>query len=211
MESRNVTLTLEKAREFYNSGNSALKEIALQAYTKEELTTPKFTDIKTFEQAVMALGMCPCDVEVDLNSIGDLGLELRVAMHLKAVYKLNIIRKALNKDWNPSLVQGSVYYPYVRFYPAGQKAREVVSENKEWKLGKSFIADGKKYTLVGGGYSCYPYDGLASFGSGYGVVLPPLGLLGCKSREIAEHMSRYFSKEIFEATYAHHAGTYQWV
>ena len=190
MESRNVTLTLEKAKEFYNSGNSALKEIALQAYTKEELTTPKFTDIITFEQAAMALGMCPCDVEVDLNSIRDLGLEFNVAMHLKAIYKLNIIRKALNKDWKPSLVEGSVYYPYVRFYPAGQKAREAASSNNCY---------------------CYCYAGLAIFSYGYGGVRPDLGLLGCKSREIAEHMSRYFSKEIFEATYAHHAGTYQWV
>lgn len=210
MESRNVTLTLEKAKEFYNSGNSALKEIALQAYTKEELTTPRFTDIKTFEQAVIALGMCPYAVEVDMNNIGDPGLELGVAMHLKAIYKLDIIRKALNRDWNPSLVEGSVYYPFVRFYPAGQKAREAVSSNN-WKLGESFIADGKKYTLVGGGCGCCSSGGLAYFGFGYGVVLPSLGLLGCKSREIAEHMSRYFSKEIFEATYAHHAGTYQWV
>lgn len=210
MESRNVTLTLEKAKEFYNSGNSALKEIALQAYTKEELTTPKFTDIKTFEQAAMALGMCPCDVEVDLNSIGDLGLELNVAMHLKAIYKLDIIRKALNGGWNPSLVEGRVYYPFVRFYPAGKEAREAASSNN-WKLGETFKADGQKYTLVGGGYSCCYCDGLANFGCGCGDVLPNRGLLGCKSQEIAEHMSRYFSKEIFEATYAHHVGTYQWV
>ena len=51
METRNVTLTFEKAKEFYNSGNAALKEIALQAYTKEELTIPKFENIKTFEDA----------------------------------------------------------------------------------------------------------------------------------------------------------------
>lgn len=68
----------------------------------------------------------------------------------------------------------------------------------------------KKYTLVGGDYY-YNCDGLANFSCGDGVVLPNLGLLGCKSREIAEHMSRYFSKEIFEAAYAHHVGAYQWV
>lgn len=37
METRYVTVSLEKAREWYNSNNSSLKEIALQAFDKEEL------------------------------------------------------------------------------------------------------------------------------------------------------------------------------
>lgn len=206
MESRNIALTLEKAREWYNSGSADLREVALQAYTKDELTIPEWKNIKTLRDACVALGIYDRSVSLHLGGVG----ETSYFDHLEAINKLDIIRKALNGDWKPSLVQGSVYYPYVRFYPAGQKAREVVSENKEWKLGESFIADGKKYTLVGGvcASSC---AGLAHFGFGYGVVLPSLGLLGCKSREIAEHMSRYFSKEIFEATYAHHVGTYEWV
>ena len=55
MESRNVTLTLQKAKEFYNSGNATLKEVALQAFTQKELTTPNYTDIRTFEDACKAL------------------------------------------------------------------------------------------------------------------------------------------------------------
>lgn len=208
MESRNVTLTLEKAKEFYNGGNAALKELALQAFTQEELTTPKYTDIKTFEDACLALRMDMGKVEWDIEHLacieGDLG------GHLIAIYKMDIIRKALNGNWKISLVQGSVYYPYVRVYPAGQRAIEAASSNNR-KLGESFKADGHKYTLIGGGYSCYDSCGLASLCLGYGVVQPYLGLLGCKSSEIAEHMSRYFSKEIFEATYAQHIGLYEWI
>lgn len=179
----------------------------MQAYTKDELTIPEWKSIKTLRDACIALGIYDRFVSLHLGGSTDIAYY----RHMDAVSKLDIIRKALNRDWKPSLVQGRVYYPYVRFYPAGQKVREVVSKNKEWRLGESFIADGKKYTLVGGGYdSCYS-GGLAGLGCGFGGVLPSLGLLGCKSREIAEHMSRYFSKEIFEATYAHHAGTYQWV
>ena len=37
METKYVTVSLEKAREWYNSNNSSLKEIALQAFDKEEL------------------------------------------------------------------------------------------------------------------------------------------------------------------------------
>lgn len=209
METRNVTLTLKKAKEWYNSNSAELREVALQAYTEEELKTPKFTDIKSFYDACKVLGVNWADL--NFNPSIEETRDDSYYEHLSAVFKLDIIRKALNGDWKPSLVQDSVYYPYVRFYPAGQKAREVVSENKEWKLGESFIADGKKYTLVGGDYYHCSCSGLAVFSCECGDVLPSLGLLSCKSREIAEHMSRYFSKEIFEATYAHHAGTYQWI
>lgn len=205
MESRNISLTLEKAKEWYNSNSAELKEVALQAYTEEELKTPKFTDIKSFEDAARALGIRYTNLELVLKDYSDKS----IFEHVKAVTRLDIIRKALNKDWKPSLIEGKVYYPYVRFYPA-DKAREAVRSNG-WSLGSSFYAEGKKYTLVGGDYYYYSYDGLANFGLGFGAVPPNLGLLGCKSREIAEHMSSYFSKEIFEAVYAHHTGTYEWV
>lgn len=204
METRNITLTLEKAREFYNSGNAALKEVALQAYTKDELTIPEWKNIKTFEDACEALGISgnfKLLLDEELREMPD---------HLRAIWKIDIIRKALNKGWNPSLVQGSVYYPFVRFYPAGQKAKEVASNNN-WKLGESFIADGKKYALVGGGCYYFSYGGLADFDYGSGDIRPSRGLLGCKSKEIAEHMSSYFSKEIFEAIYAQHINTYEWI
>ena len=208
MESRNISLTLEKAKEFYNSGNAALKEVALQAYTKDELEILEWQNIKTFKDACKALHLDINYVNSDIESL--LETNYISGGHLIAIYKLDIIRKALNGNWKPSLVQGSVYYPYVRFYPAGQKTREEASSNN-WKLDESFKADGQKYTLVGSSYSSSSCGGLAYFGSGCGDVRPHLGLLGCKSREIAEHMCRYFAKEIFEATYAQHVGTYEWV
>ena len=207
MELRNITLTLGKAKEFYNSGNAALREVALQALTEEEIKSLKFTDIKTFWDAVKVLGL---DINYIKSDLETLEFNNYNANHLGAIYKLDIIRKALNKDWKPSLVKGSVYYPFVRFYPAGQKAKEAAARNG-WKLGPTFITDNEKYTLVSGDYS-YAFDGgLAYFGFGDGVVLPNLGLLGCESREIAKHMSRYFSKEIFEATYAQHIGMYTFI
>ena len=38
---RNVSITLEKAQEWYNSGNDSLKEIALQAFNENELKIVK--------------------------------------------------------------------------------------------------------------------------------------------------------------------------
>lgn len=208
MESRNIALTIKKAREWYNSGSSDLKEVALQAFTQEELTTPKYTDIKTFEDAVKDLGMDLDNVLYVISSIE--AAEGKLDKHLTAIYKLDIIRKALNGDWKPQMNEGTIYYPYVRYYPYGNKAEEVARING-WTVKETFVADGKKYQLVGGGSYCYGYSGLGHFVCGFGVVSPDLSLLCCKSGEIAEHMSKYFAKEIFEATYAQHTSTYRFI
>lgn len=203
METRNVTLTLEKAKEFYNSDNTALKEVALQAFTKEELTIPKFENIKTFEDALHALGMYRVFDQYPSNI-----RERAYFNHIDAISKIDIICKALNGDWKPSLVEGKVYYPFVEFYLAN-KVKEATNSNG-WKLGPSFMADGEKYTLVGG-YYCWGAPGVGNFLEGDGHVNANAGLLGCKSEEIAQHMSKYFMKEIFEACYAQHIGMYEWV
>lgn len=206
METRNVTLTLQKAKEFYNSGNAALKEVALQAFTKEELTTPKYTDIKTFKDACKALGMDMSDVEYDLNNLS--GLEGGLGEHLTAIYKLDIIRKALNgADWEPKMTEGDIYYGWVRFY---KKSSNVPSDKK---IIGNFIADGQKYLLVGGFRDSGYFGGLGYFSSrcGCGDSVADLGLLCCKSAEIAQYMSEQFGKIIFDACYAHHVGSYKWI
>lgn len=213
METRNISLTIEKAsltiekaKEFYNSGNAALMEVALQAYTKEELTIPKFENIKTFEDACKYLGLNMDFVNFALCNMEN--IEGGFGKHLTAIYKMDIIRKALNGDWKPSLVKGKVFYPFVRFYPAN-KAKDAANSNG-WKLGPSFMADGEKYTLVSSGYSyCYGY-GVGIFCGGAEGVDANAGLLCCKSEEIAQHMSKYFIKEIFEAVYAQYNGMYEW-
>ena len=206
METRNVTLSLQKAKEFYNSGNAALKEIALQAFTKEELTTPKYTDIKTFEDACKYLGLNMDFVNFALCNMKN--VEGGLGKHLIAIYKLDIIRKALNgADWKPKMIEGNIYYGWVRFY---KKSLDIPYNKKI--IGK-FIADGQKYLLV----SClkgYRYsNGLGDFCSvrRYGVSDTHLGLLCCKSAEIAKYMSEQFGKIIFDACYAHHIGSYQWI
>lgn len=208
MESRNIALTLEKAREWYNSGSSDLKEVALQAYTEQELTTPKFTDIKNFWDAVNALNLDKGNIKFDLNILE--GLESNLSKHLAAVYKLDIIRKALNGDWNPKIAMDSICYPHITFYPSGSEARGAAIMNG-WKIGKTFIADREEYTLICGDY-CHPCgSGMSRFCVGFGDITFDEGLLCCKSKEIAEHMSLYFAKEIFEACYAQHFGAYEWV
>lgn len=206
MEIRNVALTLEKAKEFYNSGNAALKEVALQAFTQEELTTPDYTDIKTFEDAVKALGLNMDFVNFALRNMEN--IEGGLGKHLTAIYKLDIIRKALNgADWNPKMTEGDIYYGWVRFY---KKYSDVPSSKK---IIGTFIADEQEYILVGGFSAYIPYAGLSSFcyRVGFGSSAAYLGLLCCKSMEIAKYMSEQFGNIIFDAFYAQHIGAYKWL
>lgn len=56
MEERKITITLEKAREWYNNDNISLKEIALQAFSKEELMC-NFRSITTLQNACETLNL----------------------------------------------------------------------------------------------------------------------------------------------------------
>lgn len=209
MESRNITLTLEKAREWYKSGSSDLKEVALQAYTEEELEIPCWQSIKTFEDAYSALGISYVRIIEHIRTIEYLGKVNNLQKQLIAVYKLDIIRKALNKGWEPKMIEDTIYYPYIRYYPTGDAAIEVAEDNN-FRVNGVFKADGVKYSLIGGDY-CYFNHGLGNYNFGGGSVHASIGLSACKSKEIAKHMSKYFAKEIFDACYAQYIGAYEWV
>ena len=89
MKERNITVTLNKAKEWFNSGNATLKEIALQAFSKDELTY-NFKDIKTLENACEALGLDYSIISIVTKDIATF------SKASAAMFKLNIIRKALN-------------------------------------------------------------------------------------------------------------------
>lgn len=208
MESRNIELTLEKAREWYNSGSADLKEVALQAYTAEELEGPYWQNIKTFEDAYRALRVSHKIIQRNLEQL-NIGFVGSVRKHLVAVYKLDIICKALNKGWEPKMTEDTVCYPYIKYYPTGDVIISVAEDNNS-RVNGIFKANGVKYSLIGGDYCCYN-QGLGIYNFGGDGLPAGLGLSACKSKEIAKHMSKYFAKEIFDACYAQYIGVYEWV
>lgn len=196
METRNVKVSLATAREWYKSGNKALKEVALQAFTKEELEGTDYKSITSFEDAVDALGLSRKDELANVKKLAN------ISAHAAAVYKLDVVRKALNGGEIPSLVSGNVYYPWVRFYPYGKTPSSSDLNRNRGELGESFDHNGKTYVLVGGDYSYCSDCGVGYFCGGSGYVGANAGLLCCKNSDIAKHMSRHFSRLIFEAVYA---------
>lgn len=190
---RNVKISLEKAREWYNSGNESLKEVALQAFKESELIVKVWENIKTFEDACEILSINPKIVDLIFDT------------NLQNIYKLQIVRRALNIDWEPKLNEGTIYYPLIKYNP-----KDNIYQSP-WKPIANFKAkeNNKVYTLLGGDYNYYN-GGLCSFEYGYGDVLSVLGLLGCKSREIAKYFSATFGKLIFDAIYSQY-NNYTWV
>lgn len=168
--------------------------MALQAFIKEELEGTDYKSILDFDDALNALGLSPTEEYVAIKKLKS------ISAHAAAVYMLNIVRKALNGGETPKLTSGSVFYPWVRFFP--KKDAAAYARRNGYVTKEEFINEGSRYQLVGGDYYCWACDGVGSFYGGHGSVSAVAGLLCCKSAEIAKHMSKHFVKLIFEAVYA---------
>ena len=202
MIKRNVSITLEKAQEWYNSGNDSLKEIALQAFNESELKFD-FRKIKSLSDACSVLGLNYNEILSESCYIN------RISKASAAMFNLNIIKKALNLGKELSFTKnpkGSyIYYP---FNPIIRKDSIYYSDRiKDGKIkivGK-FKVEGEIYLILGDSaivnLSCT--SGLSAFNSKNGLsqAFSNIAFLGCASREIAEHFSKYFGTLITEAKY----------
>lgn len=96
MEKRNITVSLEEAREWYNSKDQILRKLALQAYTEKELSEPQ-----TFRDVLKALGIQSLNIGMKVNgkevSSVEIGNEL--ATHIRLMF----IAKYFNGTWKPEI------------------------------------------------------------------------------------------------------------
>lgn len=204
MKERNVTVTLDKAKEWFNSGNATLKEIALQAFSKEELTTFDFTKIRTFEDALIALGYKESAKVYIRNTINDISMYSRSSA---AMTKLNIIRKALNLGQNLHLTKGPkdsyIYYPCNPFVTKSSTYYRSEIDSGEMEVIGKIKSEGEEYNVLGSRASTSSDAGLGYFNSdsGVGNALANIGFLGCANKEIAKHFGKYFGMLITEAKY----------
>lgn len=197
---RNITITLEKAKEWYNSGNDSLKEIALQAFSRDELLY-NYRNIKSLSDACEVLGF---------DYVGITAMALSIARFSKssaAMFKLNIIRKALNLGQDLHLTKDPedsyIYYPYNPFVTKSSTYyKDKINLGKMEVIGK-IKSEGEEYNVLGGGAADGGYAGLGRFYSDYGVGYSSanVGFLGCANEEIAQHLGKYFGMLIIEAMY----------
>lgn len=93
METRNISVTLKQAREWYNSGNDTLRTLALNAYTKEELEL-NYNLIES--QVDRQVCVCSCVPRGE-------GRKFQV------LAKLATIAKYYNKDWKKTTCNTGYY------------------------------------------------------------------------------------------------------
>ena len=200
MKKRNITITIDKAIEWYNSGNESLKEIALQAFNESELKFD-FRSIKSLSDACNVLDLNYNEILSESCYIN------KISRASAAMFNLNIVKKALNlgqelsftknpKDsyicypFNPIIRRDSIYYS------------DELKDGKIKIVGK-FKVEGEIYLILGdsaiANLTCY--SGLGAFNPKNGSGFSNIAFLGCASREIAEHFSRYFGTLITEAKY----------
>lgn len=200
MKERNITITLEKAKEWYNSGNDSLKEVALQAFSRDELLY-NYRNIKSLFDACEVLGF---------DYVGITAMTLSIARFSKssaAMFKLNIIRKALNLGQDLNLTKDPedsyIHYPYNPFVTKSSTYyKGKINSGKMEVIGK-IKSEGEEYNVLGGHAAYSGYDGLGSFCSrdGVGLAGANIGFLGCANKEIAQHLGKYFGMLIIEAMY----------
>lgn len=142
--------------------------------------------IKTYEDARDYLGYL-------FNS------EIHYTESVKALAKLQTILDALNEKHKFNLLTGTIWYPWVRFFRMKSVPRGAVV------IGH-FRYQGEKFALVGGRASRGGYAGLGFFYSYYcvGLAFSTVGMLACKSEEIAKYVSTQFGKLVFDACFARH-------
>ena len=200
-----MPISLEEAKEWYNSDNDVLKTLALRAFSKEELGY-SFRDIKTFEDACNALG-----ISFDVNS--RLADETAIISNASAaMFKLSIIRKALNLGHNLYLTKNPkdsyIYYPYNPLV-----TENCTCYNSEVSAGQKEVIgivkiEGTLYSILGGTAYHSAQKGLGCFNSEFGVNLAnsDFAFLGCATKEIAKHFGKYFGMLITEAKFGDFPG-----
>lgn len=199
METREIKINIQTARNWYKGEDKYLRELALQAFTVNELTKI-FQSIKTFKDACEAL-------KLDYDSLKDYAEVIaEYSKASAAMFKLNIIRKALNLGQDLHLTKdpkdSPIYYPCNPFIPKNSILYESQINTSEMEIIGKIKDKGEEYNVLGGSAICVEGNGLSNFSffSGVGSALPS-GFLSCASKEIAEHFGKYFGMLITEAKY----------
>lgn len=158
-----ILVSIEEARDWYrNSNNDILKTLALRAFTKEELEN-SFRDIKSFKGACNALGLDYDDLDSVITNMIIFGHSRASA----AMFKLNIIRKALNFNYNLDLTNdSSIYYPINPFVNENSVYwTDDISSGKVEIIGK-IKYNGVIYNILSGqSFICGTNNGLGDFNS----------------------------------------------
>ena len=199
MENKSISLSIDEAKYMYDSNDEVIRNIALKAYSKEQLSFD-FTKIKTFEDACKVLGL---DYHKCLFKADAIAKDSKASA---AMFKLNIVRKALNLGQDLHLTKDPensyIYYPYNPFVTKSSTYYKSEINSGEIKVIGKIKSEGEEYNVLGSNAVYGGAAGLGFFHSDAGVgAADAVGFLGCANKEIAQHFGKYFGMLITEAKY----------
>lgn len=188
-EVRNIAVPFSKAREWYNSNNAELRELALLTFNKEELEQSLFKNICRFKDACKVLNIDPKNLKQLEEGFYENNIFNTVPESL-AILKINIIRRALNIEHTIEYDKGDIYYPYLILSKHSNLDKILLAE---------LVINNTSYNLYGG-VNRFVSDGVTdmSISTSY---CNPYALFVCATKEIAEHMLKHFYTYMFEALY----------
>ena len=196
---RTIPLSLREAKQWYKSNNDTLKTLALRVFTEEELVD-SFVNITSFKDACDVLNIDYNDVNYVANCVS------KISKSNAAMFKLNIIRKALNFGQDLNLTTDSkdsrIYYPFNPIMTTDATYYEKEIKANRLEIIGNIKNEGVLYKVLGNAGNC-GYVGLGCFDSSrrIGFADANSAFLGCATKEIAEHFSKYFGMLITEAKY----------
>ena len=114
MEKRNITVSLEEARNWYNGENQTLRKLALQVYTEKELNEPH-----NFEEVLDSLEVKNLKLNMQLTYKDTLSTRIltrKISSELTLHMKLRFIAKYFNGSWELNIDKAK--YFLARIHPS---------------------------------------------------------------------------------------------
>lgn len=191
-----IPVSIEEARNWYKGDDNVLKTLALRAFSEKELGH-SFRDIKSFKDACDVLELNHDDLIPIIANMIIFGRSRASA----AIFQLNIIRKALNLNYELNLTKdpkdSCIYHP-LNLFTTGKH----VYPDKMETIGKIRV-EGKDYLVLSGSSDCIATTGIGCYypRDEVGFAYSDVAFFGCATKEIAEHFGKYFGMLITEAKF----------
>ena len=158
----------------------------------------RWKSIKTFDDAY--------DYCCDHSSLSDFvsaygtGYEEKITM-------LRLVIAALTNNEKLSLTNGSVYYPALQLYKADHSGPIIDKD-----IIGTIISEGEKYIVISTAAHTTCLQGLGEFHPDCHFSNVSVSInIGLSSKEIADHLTKYFGKLLFEVMYGMCNCEWEWV
>lgn len=194
-EKTTLEVTLDEARKWYYDGNESLREISLRCFTRNELEVPSISEIKTFTDAIQALGLDKDEIQQTVRVIE------KTSKAAAALIQIFFIHKALNKGHKMPLDSGlKTPFPFVVMVETNTEAHKYYEKCKYVNQIGTLMVNGK-YTIAYGGITA-TIGGKGCLDYNEGEYQPMALLFPCANTDIAEYLTRQFGMLLLQALYA---------